>query len=194
MKYHVLWTVVATGLLTGCQNPQSHYRAQLADVHDALTSEETGQAARTLADADAFALEHDLPATVGRDLLDAELKLQDGQVLEALSVAQAVAERCGRHSVARGAAEELIGKCALRQGQYDAAVEHFVMADSLYGDADDKQRVGDLMKLAQGLSFYALGNLDDARAAWTTIHDSRLRDALDQELQALKLDAVSSNY
>ncbi len=176
-------------LLIGCQGATARYQAELARAHHALEIGHTGQASRALASANTIAQQHDLTRAVAHDLLEAEVHLQDGDALTALSITQQVASSAPSHSIERAMAEEIIGKSAVRHGDFDAALTHFATAAALYETGADHQRIADLTRLARGLSAYATGDLGTAQEEWSGIMNEDLRSALEQARNDLEVAA-----
>ena len=105
-------------------------------------------------------------------LLLAEAKLQKNQPDRAQSLAQEVLATDAKSS----AAHEILGKAALKQGDYGRAEAAFVTALATPKLAKpDRRRLEDLTSVARGLSAYAQADPAGARAQWERIHHDKLR-------------------
>lgn len=108
------------------------------------------------------------------DLLLAEAELQGGD----LARARTLAERWAEDPVAGAYAAEILGKAALREGDFEAAETQLRAARSGHGDPRDRERAEDLASLTRGLAAYASGDLAGARASWDQIADAALKSEI----------------
>ena len=163
MKYAVLLLVVAVGMLAGCQQGNEQYSMTLHEARTALCEGTPEKAERLLAEAERVAVKHNIQQTVDAKLLRAESKLAQGDLAEALNLAREVQTEKNMPLESGARAEEIIGKAALRQGQFGKAQDSFIAAQRSYGSDGDKKRIIDLIQLSRGLAAYSQGDVDGAR-------------------------------
>ena len=118
--------------------------------------------------------------TVTGKLLLAEAKLQQGNLLEALSYSQEVLSAKNVDRRAQAQAHEIIAKAQIRQAQWPQALHHLDQARRRYRSASDLERVSELTALTQGLLAYSQANVSLARKYWASIEGPELKSSLSQ--------------
>jgi tetratricopeptide (TPR) repeat protein len=177
--------LIALGVLAGCGG-QEKYALEVRSARDSLERNFPEKAEVHLARADQLAEKYDLVPAPDATLLKAEARIQLKDLATAEALAAGVAEEYVPGTRPRAQAEEILGKIAIRRGDFRGAMHHLVQADRSYESAGDKQRVADLLLLAGGLEAYGRGQMAEARRTWEKISDPRLRVAIDVRREAVR--------
>ncbi len=113
-------------------------------------------------------------------LLMAEARLRDGEVPEALALAQQVLAE----DPLDPAANEVSGKALLKLGRFRDAELKLLAAQQAYRSTSAEYfQLEDLVNLSRGLGAYADADPDVAQRYWDAIEDPQLRFALDKALR-----------
>jgi hypothetical protein len=177
--------LLALGVLAGCGG-QEKYALEVRGARDSLERNFPEKAEVHLARADKLAEKYDLVPSTDATLLKAEARIQLRDLATAEALATGVAEQHVPGQRPRAQAEEILGKIAIRRGNFTGAMHHLAQADRSYESAGDKQRVADLVLLVQGLQAYGRGEMDQARRRWESISDPKLRVAINVRRQAVR--------
>ena len=114
MKRTLASLLVAVVFLAGCQNyHQKQYTLKLQDAHEALCEGLPEKADLRLAEAERIATKHKLQQTTDAEILQAESKLAQDDVSEALVQARDILAEVDIQPESRARAEEITGKAAL---------------------------------------------------------------------------------
>ena len=183
---HTIFLLIGFSWLAGCQATSYHYTQKLQQAHWALQSGRIEQAQKLLAEASSIASDKEITETVEAPLLQAELLLAKGDLEEALATIKSVQSRPDVDSLDTARVEEILGKIALRQGNFKEAQEHLLIAEKSYPQQKDQLRVADLVILVRGLTAYGKGDLKVAQRYWQSISNVEMRHAIDQVVQDTK--------
>lgn len=186
MKARILFTgLLAIGVLAGCGG-QEKYALEVRGARDSLERNFPEKAEVHLARAQKLAEKYDLVPSPDATLLKAEARIQLKDLATAEALATGVAETYVPGTRPRAQSEEILGKIAIRRGDFRGAMYHLVQADRSYESSGDKQRVADLLLLVQGLEAYGRGQMTVARQTWEKISDPKLRVAIDTRREEVR--------
>lgn len=189
MRRTMLITTLAAMFAIGCQQDRSGYATNLQAAHEALQSGELSAAQERLRLAEEYAVENEISPTSDLLLMQAETQLALGHLGSAGEIAEdaLASTEANAHDQAR--AQEVLGKIALRQGQFSEAQSRLSAAERGYESQEDRVRIADLIHLARGLASYGEGDIEVARRYWRDIQDPDLRHSMDQALADVSANA-----
>lgn len=190
MKRALPILLVIVGTLVGCQPTQGLYARRLQDAHNQLTSGSPAKAADDLADAEAIATDEMVQPTCGATILQAEVKLAQGEFAQTNALAEEVLADPSVGPNDRARAREILGKASLRQGRFGDASMSFASAELGYTAAGDLERIADLIRLSHGFIAYSESDVKAARRCWQGITNERMRRSIGQLLEGT---ATASN-
>jgi len=186
-KLVLILGLVSLCLPLGCGSAHVRYDAMLTRAENALREGDVERAERVLNES--FSVAEECGANTGAGkLLLAEAKLQKGDFSTSLVEVNSVLEAGNTDPATAARAKEIIGKIAIRQGEFAVAQTHLSGAERTYDSESDRRRVADLIALARGLTAYSKGDIAVARKYWHSIMDAELRFSIDQCVQ----DAASA--